>query len=123
MSLLNFRRSTNGGQQSVRQKAGVHLMTRCGSEGARGRIVPCLLLLSMLAAVDASGQATGDISGTVTDSSGAAVPEAAVQVKNVGTGITRSVTSDGQGRYRAPELGLGNYDVSASKAGFSTGSR
>src|SRR5580658_1645506 len=64
--------------------------------------------------------ATATILGTVTDASGAAVADAAIQVTNVGTGISQSTTSDGQGRFRAPDLGVGEYEVQASKAGFST---
>jgi len=70
-----------------------------------------------------NAQATGAISGTVTDSSGAAVADAAVQVRNVGTGQSRTFNTDEQGRYRAPELALGGYEISAAKSGFSTESR
>ena len=64
--------------------------------------------------------ATATILGTVTDSSGSAIPEAAVQVKNLGTGIAQSTTSDGQGRFRVSDLAVGDYEVQASKMGFST---
>jgi len=64
--------------------------------------------------------ATATVLGTVTDASGAAVPEAAVQVKNIGTGVTQNVVSDAQGRFRAPEINIGEYEVQASKAGFTT---
>ncbi len=64
--------------------------------------------------------ATATILGTVTDTSGAAIPEANVQVQNVGTGISESTVSDGQGRFRVPDLGVGDYQVQASKMGFST---
>ena len=63
---------------------------------------------------------TATVSGTVTDASGALVAGAKVDVKNVGTGITKSVTSDNQGRYRVPELIVGDYEVQASQAGFQT---
>jgi len=63
---------------------------------------------------------TATILGTVTDMSGAALPDAAVQVKNVGTGLTQTANTDGAGRFRAPDLGLGDYEVQASKAGFQT---
>ena len=63
---------------------------------------------------------SGTILGTVTDASGAAVPDASVQVKNVGTGVSQNVPTDAQGRYRAPELNIGEYEIQASKAGFST---
>jgi hypothetical protein len=64
--------------------------------------------------------ATATILGTVTDMSGAAVPGAAVQVKNVGTGITQSTVSDSVGRYNVPDLGIGEYEIQATSTGFSS---
>jgi protocatechuate 3,4-dioxygenase beta subunit len=58
--------------------------------------------------------------GTVADMSGAAIPDAMVQVKNAGTGVSQSVAADAQGRYRVPDLSVGEYEVQATKAGFST---
>ncbi len=43
-----------------------------------------------------------------------------IEVKNVGTGATQTTTSDSQGRFSAADLGVGEYEVQASKAGFST---
>jgi len=63
---------------------------------------------------------TATISGTVSDSSGATVPAAMVQVKNTGTGITQSTNTDGQGRFTVPSLIVGEYQVTAAKAGFQT---
>jgi hypothetical protein len=62
--------------------------------------------------------ATATITGTVTDSSGAAIPSATVNAKNNGTGVTRSTVSDGQGRYNLPDLAIGAYDVEATRIGF-----
>ena len=64
--------------------------------------------------------ATATILGTVTDSSGAAIADATVQVRNVGTGLTQTATSDAQGRFNVPDLGIGDYEVQAAKMGFST---
>ncbi len=64
--------------------------------------------------------ATATVLGSVTDSSGASIPEATVQVRNVGTASVRSVASDGQGRYSVPDLPIGEYDIQASKTGFQT---
>src|SRR5437879_6333395 len=68
-------------------------------------------------------QATAAISGTVTDPSGAAMADALVQAKNTGTDITSTSTSDAQGRFRFPDLAIGNYDLTASKMGFQTVAR
>jgi len=78
------------------------------------------LLVFMMGASRLDAQATASITGTVTDSSGAAIADAAVQAKNSGTGITQTTTSDAQGRFRVPELIIGAYEVQASKTGFST---
>jgi hypothetical protein len=88
------------------------------------RILAGIVLLAAFAGTNRlSAQATGSIVGTVTDMSGAAVPGAAVQVKNSGTGVTQTTSADPQGRYRVPELIIGTYEVSASKMGFSTVNR
>src|SRR6058998_1877994 len=61
---------------------------------------------------------TGTISGTVTDSTGAVVPGVNVTLKSVEKGITRTVRTDEGGRYRAPELALGSYEISVEAGGF-----
>jgi hypothetical protein len=63
---------------------------------------------------------TATISGTATDSSGAALVGATVQAKNVGTNVTQSTLSDAAGRYRIPDLPIGGYEVQASISGFQT---
>src|SRR5262245_20877765 len=79
------------------------------------------LILSLLAAHRLYGQAaTATITGTVTDISGAAVPGAAVNATNTGTGLTRSTNTDGQGRYNLPDLAIGDYEMQAAKMGFQT---
>jgi len=65
-------------------------------------------------------QAKAAISGTVMDSSGAAIGGATVQVKNTGTSLTQIVTSDELGRFRFPDLGIGEYEAQASNPGFQT---
>jgi hypothetical protein len=63
---------------------------------------------------------TATITGQVTDATGAAVPGVTIQLRNLGTDATVTVMSDAQGRYTAPDLAVGQYDVRASKTGFST---
>ena len=63
----------------------------------------------------------GTILGSVTDSSGAAVPGATVTIKNLDTGLARTVITSDDGSYAAPELPIGNYSVSVEKAGFKLG--
>src|SRR5438874_6616594 len=78
------------------------------------------LFIGFAAAPRIHAQATASISGLVTDSSGAAIADAAVQVKNTGTGIVQSVNTDTQGRYHAPDLAIGDYELQAAKTGFQT---
>jgi len=80
-----------------------------------------ILLTTLLTSPVAFAQSTtAIISGTVTDASGASVVGAKVDVKNVGTGITHSTTSNNLGRYRVPELFIGDYEVQAAQPGFQT---
>lgn len=60
----------------------------------------------------------GEILGTVYDANQAVVPGAKVSVKNVATGVTRELTTDQSGRYRAVLLDPGTYEISVQSAGF-----
>ena len=78
--------------------------------------------LALFAGTSTSAQTfRGTILGSVTDSSGAAVPGATVTVKNMDTGLVRTVTTSDDGSYAAPELPIGTYSVSVEKAGFKLG--
>jgi hypothetical protein len=70
----------------------------------------------------AFGQATnaGDISGTVTDSTGAAVPGATVTVLNNDTGVTKDYTTNDSGVYDTSSIVAGNYKLTFSRQGFTT---
>jgi hypothetical protein len=60
------------------------------------------------------------ISGTVRDETGAGVGGANVLVRNVETGAVRNLVTDNSGRYSAPSIAIGRYELSASKPGFNT---
>ncbi len=66
------------------------------------------------------GQATGSISGTVTDATGSAVPGAKVTVAAPATGLSRDSITDDKGHYLIPLLGVGNYTVRVELKGFQT---
>jgi len=61
---------------------------------------------------------TGEMSGTVTDSSGAVVPGASVTVTSESTGATRTVESGSSGDFVLTALSPGQYSVKVEKAGF-----
>ena len=85
------------------------------------RILLCLGIVIMLSSVTGFAQlTTGNITGTVTDQSGAAVPGATVILKNTETGVTRTALSGETGKYEAFSLPAGTYEISASLAGFRT---
>lgn len=86
------------------------------------RLLRLTLVLS-LATATAWAQFTSSIQGTVTDSSGAAVPEATVTATNVSTGISRTVTSSSEGLYRILSLGPGLYRLEVRKQGFALAAR
>ncbi len=79
-----------------------------------------LCLLASAASQLCWGQATGSISGTVTDAGGSAVPDAKVTVTVPATGLTRSSTTNQAGAYTFQLLGVGNYNVQAEQKGFQT---
>jgi outer membrane receptor protein involved in Fe transport len=87
-----------------------------------GRIVLCFLaVLAVFAFANQSSHAQAvkaTILGVVTDSSGATIPGAKVTATNSGTGITRTATTDSQGRYTVADLDIGTYEVDAEAAGF-----
>src|SRR6266852_3317068 len=83
-----------------------------------------LLLLSSLAWRGTTAEAQtfrGTILGTVTDSGGLAIAGATGTVKNLDTGLVRTVSTGEEGSYAAPELPIGNYSVTVEKAGFKSG--
>ena len=60
----------------------------------------------------------GALSGTVTDPSGAALPEATVKLDNPATGSTRTITSSGNGEFFFADLPLGTYTLTVTHSGF-----
>src|ERR1700733_11233231 len=77
-------------------------------------------LLTLLVSPILFGQATGSISGTVTDATGSAVPGAKVTVTAPATGVSRSSTTNESGQYIIPLLGVANYDIQVELQGFQT---
>ena len=81
-------------------------------------------LVALLLIIPSNGWAqsltSGDVTGTITDPSGAALPNAAVTMKSNDTGQTRSTTSNSTGAYRFALLPPGVYKVSATGQGFQT---
>src|SRR5271166_5352131 len=84
-----------------------------------------LCLAFCLTAPAAFGQSltTGDVSGTITDASGAVTPNVTVTLKSLDRGDTRTATTSGSGLYRFSLLPPGNYALTAEAAGFTKAER
>jgi hypothetical protein len=80
-------------------------------------VICCLYLLN---SSSARAQVSASMSGTVEDSSGAAIPVATITVTSLETGETRAVTTDEAGNYRVLSLSVGHYEIKAEKTGFET---
>jgi hypothetical protein len=90
-----------------------------GSFSAPGRKFYTALTILLSFSRVAVGQSTfASITGTVTDSSGAAVPAAKIVVKNNATNIETTTTSNGAGIYTVAELNEGVYSLQAQASGF-----
>src|SRR6266853_1252515 len=91
----------------------------CEVSFMRVRHVVIALVVCLLAGISVGQVLTGMISGTVTDSSDAIVPNAAVSIVNADTGVTvwHGVTNE-SGLYRAPSLPVGRYNVIVALQGF-----
>ncbi len=88
---------------------------------ARFSMAVLFLILSLLAGNRLQAQAgKASIQGRVSDATGAAIANAKITVRNTDTGVAQTIVSDDQGRYNAPDLPVGTYEVSAAEAGFKT---
>src|SRR5438874_1722586 len=88
-------------------------------------LVASLLVMFLVALLASPGRAQAEASlwGFVSDTSGAGIAGAAVKITNVETGAERSLMTDDAGRFNAPSLVVGRYEITASKPGFQTGAR
>src|SRR5215472_8243175 len=85
---------------------------------ARGFLLLALLALGFNETV--LGQSTSTLKGAVTDASDRAVAAAKVVVRNVGTGVETTTTTDAAGAYQVPALLPGVYQLTVSAANFQT---
>src|ERR1700757_2901875 len=83
-------------------------------------LLSAMLLLSSTPAHSQSAAATGRLEGTISDPSGAAVPDAEVTVRNQGTGVSTVIHSSADGEFVVLYLDPGTYEVSIQKNGFGT---
>ena len=82
-----------------------------------------VLLLSFFAAARSHAQSTGNIRGTVADSTGAAIAGASITVSSPATGFTRTQQTNSDGLFVFPELPIDSYAIEIAKTGFETQKR
>ncbi len=86
----------------------------------RGTGLWLLATIFLLAPCIAVAQSvSGELVGTIYDTTGAAVPNATVTATNTGTGVPTTTTSSATGQYRLANLPVGTYDLKVSGTGFS----
>ncbi|HEX7670324.1 MAG TPA: TonB-dependent receptor [Polyangiaceae bacterium] len=81
-------------------------------------MVLALAVVGVTANVAYSQGTTGDIDGTISDSNGAPLPGASVEIKSVSLQGTRTAVTDAAGRFRFPAVPGGTYTVTAALSGF-----
>ena len=83
-----------------------------------------VLAMTLLSVLPLSAQVVGGtISGAVSDQSGAALSGATVVVRQTETGASRKLVTGSDGRYAAPSIPVGSYEVTVSHEGFATQTR
>ena len=79
-----------------------------------------IFLFSVCAGICRAQISTATLEGIVTDPSGGVVAGATVVAKNLGTQVTRSVTTNGNGEYTIPNLAVAHYSLTVTAPGFKT---
>src|SRR5437762_10291024 len=88
---------------------------------AKGFAISLLLVFAFAVPAFSQSQATtGTIQGDISDANGAAVAGATVEIKNLDTNLTKTLTTDEGGRFVVLALPPGKYSVTVSKQGFAT---
>ena len=87
---------------------------------AVSRLVIALAFACLLSSMDRAQTTTGNITGTVTDISGAVIPQASVKVTNASTGVLASTVTGNAGQYEFLSLPAGTYVITVTHAGFDT---
>src|SRR5271163_5234671 len=101
-------------------KTQLNRLGQCGRRISRGWSKPVYLLALLVLFTSAAFAqlTTADILGTITDATGAVVPNASVTLTNLGTNEKRTAQSNGSGDYTFSLLPVGHYSVAVKAKGF-----
>ena len=86
------------------------------NHAARALFVSCMVMVGIVQAQTS----TGEITGTITDSSGAVVVDATVTLTNSATNAVRTAKSNGSGLFDLPALPPGTYNLNVGMQGFAS---
>ena len=86
----------------------------------RLRVILAVVLLATTASLAVAQIMSATISGTIKDETGGVLPGVDVVIKNLDTGLTRSVVTDSNGYFAVPGLPPGKYETRATLQGFAT---
>src|SRR5436189_6238743 len=87
----------------------------------RLKVILGVVLLVASASLAVAQITSATISGTIKDETGGVLPGVDVVIRNVETGLTRSVVTDSNGYFAVPGLAPGEYETRAMLQGFRTG--
>lgn len=108
--------ATTNPSQVLRRGAGGRRRGRCARWLAALALAPCLVLL--LAPPARAQKTSGQITGSVVDQNGAALPDTTIVVTQLGTNLKREAQTNQDGIYSVPDLPVGVYRISATHGGF-----
>jgi hypothetical protein len=84
------------------------------------RLFTMVFFAALATAICCAQVATGNLRGTVSDSTGGLLPNCAVTITHIGTGLVRKVVTNEQGDFNAPSLPVGEYKIAIGLPGFQT---
>lgn len=102
------------GRVQTKRADGLGVQSRC----FRQLLMIALMTVLCWPAVGWAQSTTASVFGVAKDTSGAVIPGVTIRLQNVGTGASRTVTTDAEGRYVATDLPIGAYELRATLAGF-----
>ncbi len=102
----------------MKQKSSLQGDKRSPFFGRVVQLIVAVVCLFLLAPVAARAQANAGVTGTVTDSSGAVIPDVKVTITNVGTTTASHLVTSSAGTYAINGLNPGKYTITAEATGF-----
>lgn len=100
-----------------------HVQSALGRATAQASLFLLILLLVLALPTHAQVAGTASIQGTITDPSGAVLPNANIVLTNTATQVQRTATADSSGIYSFPNIDIGTYNMTVTAQGFQTYTR